>query len=139
VQTDSDCFAELGTLNEDQTIRTFSDNTPANEITGQLNMFVKPDALLRSVYSNSPMVRGITVSSCTNNSQRAAFFKLQFEAETETMEGAAFYLCCNAYRIPCVQLRAVSNFIPSGGKVGWDVPRAQLAIRNLLEKVIRNQ
>lgn len=49
-------------------------------------------------------------------------------ADIETMEGAAFLYACLSAGIPCVQLRAVSNFVGERDKTKWN---AAAAVRNL--------
>ncbi|KKO19734.1 MAG: hypothetical protein BROFUL_01556 [Candidatus Brocadia fulgida] len=44
------------------------------------------------------------------------------------MEGAAFFYACLMERIPCLQIRTISNYIEDRNKGRWNVP---LAIDNL--------
>jgi len=44
------------------------------------------------------------------------------------MEGAAFFYACFMERLPCLQIRAVSNYIEDRNKDRWNIP---LAIGNL--------
>jgi len=49
------------------------------------------------------------------------------------MEGAAFLFVCEHEQIPCIQLRAVSNFVEKRNKEAWNIP---LAIENLNQQLI---
>ena len=44
------------------------------------------------------------------------------------MEGAACFMVCEKFNIPCMQIRAISNKVEKRNKAHWDLP---LAIKNL--------
>ena len=48
--------------------------------------------------------------------------------QLESMEGAAFFYACEEYKLPCLQIRAVSNYVEKRNRANWDIP---LAIKNL--------
>ena len=48
------------------------------------------------------------------------------------MEGAACFMVCEKFNIPCMQIRAISNKVEKRNKTIWDMP---LAIKNLNTKV----
>jgi len=52
----------------------------------------------------------------------------RFHPEVETMGGAAFLYGCLIEKIPCVQIRAISNFVEVRDKSRWNIP---LAVKNL--------
>jgi futalosine hydrolase len=54
--------------------------------------------------------------------------------ETESMEGAAFFYACFSEDIPCVQLRAISNYVDQTDEDRWSIP---LAIENLNKVVMQ--
>jgi futalosine hydrolase len=49
-------------------------------------------------------------------------------ADTESMEGAAFLYVCRKMKMPCLQIRAVSNYVGDRDKSRWDVDGA---VKNL--------
>lgn len=51
-----------------------------------------------------------------------------YNPDIETMEGAAFFFCCIAFKIPCLQLRSISNFVGSRTK---ENRHFEIAIENL--------
>lgn len=57
--------------------------------------------------------RGIflTVSSCTGNIERARFLERRFNALCENMEGAAVAKVSQIYKIPCIEIRSISNIV----------------------------
>lgn len=52
---------------------------------------------------------------------------------TESMEGAAFMFACINEKIPCVQLRAISNYVEKRNTANW---KMDLAITNINTKVL---
>ncbi|MCC6326021.1 MAG: futalosine hydrolase [Candidatus Brocadia sp.] len=52
----------------------------------------------------------------------------KYQPDIESMEGAAFFYACLMERIPCLQIRTISNYIEDRNKGRWNVP---LAIDNL--------
>lgn len=61
-----------------------------------------------------PQVRSNTVSHCAMDADGAAI---------ENMEGAAVFALCNAYGVPCGEIRAISNYVGEERKE-WAVERA---------------
>lgn len=61
-----------------------------------------------------PEASAITVNSVTAGSDKRLFWLQRYNPDVETMEGAAFYYACMKENIPCVQIRAVSNFVGTG-------------------------
>ena len=55
------------------------------------------------------------------------------EPVTESMEGAAFLFACIHEKVPCLQMRAISNYIEKRDTNAW---KLELAIRNLNTKVV---
>ena len=50
------------------------------------------------------------------------------------MEGAAvFYVCLNE-KIPCCQIRSISNFVGESDKNKWNIP---LALKNLEDTILK--
>ena len=100
--------------------------TGSNEI---INMTEIKNAVLELI----PLVCGITVN--TIHGDEASIEKVfnRFHPNTESMEGAAFLYCCIHEKIPCAQIRAISNFVERRNKNNWNIP---LAIENLNKKAI---
>ncbi len=57
-----------------------------------------------------------------------------YPAEVETMEGAAFLYGCLSEKVPCVQIRAISNHVRERDKSRW---RIQLSVENLNNTIIK--
>lgn len=52
---------------------------------------------------------------------------------TESMEGASFMYACINEKVPCVQLRAISNYVEKRNTANW---KMDLAIKNINNKVM---
>ncbi len=57
----------------------------------------------------------------------------EYQADVETMEGAAFILAANAFNWRAIQLRAISNKVEKRNKDNWQMA---LAIKNLNHVVV---
>jgi futalosine hydrolase len=79
----------------------------------------KPDCL-----KVLPKVKGITVQKVhgSNDSARKAFSR--YGAVMESMEGAAFFYVCRMEKIPCLQIRSVSNKVEKRNRKNWKVKEA---------------
>ena len=58
--------------------------------------------------------------------------------DIESMEGAAVFKVCEEMRVPCIQIRSISNKVERRNKENWNL---DLAISNLnteVEKIIYN-
>ncbi len=82
-------------------------------------------------------VKGITVNTVHGNNSSIKKVRKKFNPDIESMEGAVFFYACQKEKIPCVQLRAISNYVERRNKKKWKI---DLAIKNLnffLEKILK--
>jgi futalosine hydrolase len=77
-----------------------------------------------------PKVKGITVNKVHGNAESIAKIKAIFDVQTESMEGAAVFYACAESKIPCAQVRSISNYVKPRAKEEWEMG---LAIKNLNE------
>ena len=78
-------------------------------------------------------VNAITVNTVHGNTNSIARTIQRWNPHVESMEGAAFFYCCMIEKLPCAQIRAVSNFIEKRNRDHWNMA---LAIKNLNEKAV---
>lgn len=71
---------------------------------------------------------GITVNTVHGNEQAIRKVTGRLNPQVESMEGAAFFYACRKAGIPCLQIRAVSNYVEKRNRDSWQVG---LAIKNL--------
>ena len=78
-------------------------------------------------------VSAITVNKVHGNELSIAKAIARFNPNVESMEGAAFFYACNQSDVPCIQIRAVSNYVERRNREKWNIA---LAIKNLNETII---
>lgn len=78
-------------------------------------------------------VTGLTVNTVTGTQASTQALLGKYEAEIETMEGAAFLYACKAMDVKCLALRGVSNYVEERNREAWDI---DLAINNVNKSCI---
>lgn len=129
----SDCFADLG-AEDGKKILTLKEIGFENISSHKPQVISKR---IRKILSALPQVKGITVNTVHGNSVSIKKAVKKFNPDIESMEGAAFFFACNHEKIPCIQVRAISNYVERRNKKKW---KMDLAVRNLsvsVEKIIR--
>lgn len=85
-----------------------------------------------------PLAQAVTVNKITDNQNDIHKMQGIFDADIETMEGAAFHYVCLRQNVPFLQIRSVSNEVGERDYSKW---HTQAAIENLnfeIQKLIRN-
>jgi futalosine hydrolase len=72
--------------------------------------------------------RAITVNTVADDVTFTNLFKQRFDADIESMEGAAFHYVCLQEQVPFLQIRSISNFVGERTKTNW---KTQEAIQHL--------
>jgi len=135
VNVTRECVAELGTEEGERFLSFFElglmDPNVFPYRSGYLFSEKWPDLpTLRDL----PRLPGNTVNQIHALPETIDALKLQYPAEVETMEGAAFLYGCLFEGIPCVQIRSFSNHVRERDKSHWQIP---LAVDNLNKTVIK--
>ena len=81
---------------------------------------------------NLKSVTGVSVNCCTGTLATAKARSKIFDADVETMEGAAGIAACNALGFRVYQVRAVSNMATDRDKSAWKIDEALAALRKSL-------
>lgn len=79
-------------------------------------------------------VSAITVNKVHGHELSIAKAIARFNPQLESMEGAAFFYACNQSDVPCIQIRAISNYVERRNREKWNLG---LAIKNLNETIIQ--
>lgn len=77
-------------------------------------------------------VKGISVNKVHGNERSIELLLQQFNPDVESMEGSAFFYSCLMNKVPCVQLRAISNYVERRNKDAWEI---ELALNNLAHAI----
>lgn len=84
-------------------------------------------------YELLPKVSSITVNKVHGNQQSILLLQNRINVDAESMEGAAVFYACEQLNIPCLQVRAISNYVEPRAKENWQIG---LAIKNLNNWII---
>jgi len=66
----------------------------------------------------------ITVNAVSATDERAGFFWQRYQPLCESMEGAAVMRVCQDFKLPCLEIRAVSNFVEKRNPALWKLEDA---------------
>ena len=86
-------------------------------------------------FLNLPIVTAITVNQISTDKNHIQQLIEKYKPTIESMEGAALHYVCNIYKIPYLQIRAISNYVGERDKTKW---KMKLAIDNLNKYLVKN-
>ncbi len=118
-----DCFADLGM--EENGIYTPVFNTSfadKDEFPFADGWMVNTDENLK--YANLLKAKAITVNKVSDSELQKQQFVQTFNADIETMEGAALHYVCLQEQIPFLQIRSISNHVGERDKTKWKMKEA---------------
>ena len=124
VEVTEDCFSEIG-FEDGESFSEFSD-------------FDIKDRFIVAARTSLRKVRAITVNTVHGNQNSIDNIIERLDPDIESMEGAAIFQVCDEMKIPCMQIRSISNKVEIRNKDNWQL---DLAIRNLnleIEKIIHS-
>lgn len=130
----SDCFADLGAEN-DYNFLTLAemDLQGKNQFPFRNEKLFNSQSKKYSFLKKLKKTNAITVNTVHGNEESIKKAVKKFNPDIESMEGAAFFYVCMLEKIPCIQLRAVSNYVERRNKDKWNIP---FALKNLTEVTI---
>jgi len=133
VQITSEQFADLGIENADG---SFSDVfslelMDKNQVPFKNGLLINEEG---GTYDFLPKVKGISVNKVHGSAPSIQALRKNFDAEVESMEGAAFFYACLMEKISFLQIRSISNYVEARNKENWNIP---LAIENLNKVLIQ--
>ncbi len=133
-----DVFGDYGIDNQGM-FQPLSDmNFKGNTLYSEKRYFENPWLEKLSEALNIPLVKGLTLSTASGSQDIIDKIIKFWNADIETMEGAAVFYVCNQLNIPFVCLRAISNMVEPRNKSKWET---EVAIDNLdkaLRQLIQN-
>jgi futalosine hydrolase len=130
VSVESEQFADLGIEDKNDFYTIFEKKFALKDD------FPFTDAKLENSYIfdfGLKKTSGITVNTTHGNNKSVDLFKNKFNADVETMEGAAVFYVCLQEGVKFMQIRAISNYVEQRDVAKWDIP---LAINNLNQKLL---
>lgn len=125
IEITSDTFAELGAEDDINFLpiaemgfgeATFEPTTKLSNLYNLFNTF------------NLRQATAITVNTVHGNEESIKKVAERLNPQIESMEGAAFFYACKQFNMPCIQIRAVSNYVEKRNRDNWNIG---LAVKNL--------
>lgn len=83
--------------------------------------------------TNLQNATAITINKVHGNMESIEKTIKKFNPTVESMEGAAVFYACNELKIPCAQVRSISNYVEPRNRDNWQIG---LAIKNLNDWLI---
>ena len=121
IEVVEDRFSELG-AEDDQTFLTI------DELGFGESAFGPTVKLSDFGIGNITQASAITVNNVHGNETSIKKITARLNPGLESMEGAAFFYACKQNGMPCMQIRAVSNYVEKRNRNSWQIG---LAIKNL--------
>jgi futalosine hydrolase len=123
VLVEKDLFGDLGIL-ENKQLNTLFDAGLAriDEFPWQNGWLPNSNEVLH--HSRLRKVRAVTVNTVSDDLHLAGLYIQKYNAEIETMEGAALHYVCLRENIPFLQIRSLSNLVGERDKSKWEMKKA---------------
>ncbi len=83
-----------------------------------------------------PRAKGITVNKVHGAGSSIKNIKSFYDADVESMEGAAFFLACLIEKVRFLEIRSISNYVEPRNKENWDIPLAIEQLNKVLKEII---
>ena len=131
-----DCFGDLGMEEKEKFMPIFESGlADKNEFPFSNGWLVNTHDILKRF--NLPAVTALTVNKVSDSElQRQQLIK-QFNADIESMEGAALHFVCLQENIPFIQLRSISNYAGERDKTKWLMKEAIHNLNTELSRLIK--
>lgn len=81
-------------------------------------------------------VKAVTVNKISDKKNQTNKLKEIFNADIESMEGAAFHYVCLQHNVPFLQIRGVSNKVGVRDKTKWKTEKAIQNLNDELKKIV---
>ncbi len=122
IEITEDTFAELGAEDDKNfiSIEKLGFGASIFRPTSSISHFTKK--------VNLKQAKAITVNMVHGNDDSIAAIVERLNPQLESMEGAAFFYACRELKVPCIQIRAVSNYVEKRNRDNWQIG---LAVKNL--------
>lgn len=129
-----DCIADMGVLEAGQLRSVFDMGFAAgDELPFHQGFLVNENAGEFGL----KMVTGATVNMVSTDGMMIELIRDKYEADIETMEGAAFHMACIEAKQKFVQVRAVSNYLAERDKSKWCIAEAVEKLNGFLTRYIK--
>ena len=83
-----------------------------------------------------PIVRGATINCISSTQKQFSAIAKKYNAEVESMEGAAVHYTCILEDVPFLQIRTISNFVGERDKKNWMLKEAIAELNIKLQEIL---
>lgn len=136
----SDTF-ECGAQNIDGSILSLSDIHLHNADISFCESESIPSNFAINFSCNHSKVKALTVAVSSGNKDTIQHRISKYNADIESMEGAALHYICNAKKIPFMQVRTISNKVEVRNKNNWKIESAlhnnAISICEIIDQIIK--
>ena len=123
VMVQQDCFADLGMEEKGNYTPIFNTAfADKDEFPFTDGWLINTDEKLK--YIDLPKAKAITLNKVSDSELQKQQFVQSFNADIETMEGAALHYVCLQEHIPFLQIRSISNHVGERDKTKWQIKEA---------------
>lgn len=134
VNVANDSFSEMGAEDGDEFLSLIQIGLlKENEFPFTKGEIINSSKIKNAAIDGLQKVKGITANKVHGNKASIQDILTRFSPQIESMEGAAFLYVCAIEKIPCAQVRSISNYVERRNKENWNIP---FAIENLNQKAI---
>lgn len=128
-----DAFGDLGIEEKDEFKPVFNmDFSDKNKFPFENGILINKYEFLK--ITQLKLVNGVTINKISDRKKQAKILKKTFNADVESMEGAALHFVCLQLGIKFLQLRSISNYVGIRDKSKW---KMKIAIENLNMELTR--
>lgn len=137
VNVTEDRFADLGAEDRERFIDVFEMGLESkNKFPFKNGVIKSASAINLKTLLDLRTVKGITVNRVHGNEKSISKIKSKYSPDIETMEGAACFYVCAFWKIPCVQVRSISNYIEKRNRNNWDIEGAVKSLNIFIQKFL---
>ncbi len=129
VLVNADCFADLGAIENKKFYSLFDLN-----LNNENGWFINEHQFNTTL----KFVKGVSVNCLTDEAEKIALFKEKYQAQIESMEGAALHFVCLQEKNPFLQIRGISNFVGERDKSKWDLKSAIENANNAALQILKS-
>ncbi|MFN8297115.1 MAG: futalosine hydrolase [Chitinophagales bacterium] len=83
-----------------------------------------------------PKATSITVNKVHGNEKTIKIIQEKYKADTENMEGLAFYYVMKLLKKPSIEIRAISNYVEKRNKDNWNIKDSIENLNAVLQEII---
>jgi futalosine hydrolase len=117
-------LGELGVVLNDGILPLDPKFAPAQEFPGDPNLLDRAENLLTRAGLVARRGNFVTVAGCSGTLNRSRYLSAHYRAICENMEGAALARTCQAYSLPFLELRCISNLVLERDQQEWRAAEA---------------